>query len=1011
MHSITTRFRASLCLRVFALCAAVLITSQSAMAQTAATGAIRGAVSNQSTSRNLEGVTVLVRETGRQVLTEAGGRYEITGLPPGTYTLVFEYPGLDRAEAKVVVGDGAPVQQDMALGSEIYQLATFVVTGEREGNAAAIAAQRNATNIQNVITSDAFGNIAKGNIGNFLKRLPGLAGTTDEVETGNIVLRGMGAEFTRIDLDGGTITSGGSGRGQNAAAIPADLIERVEVVKALTPDMDPDSLGGRINLITKSAYDRKDRAIMLRAAGSYSFTYGDDVGKKSSSAQAPSLAASYSDVFSLRGGKNNLGIYASANWERIQDVRGTTSWGDNYTTVSGVEYPRFNNASTALHGLERSGAALKADYKVSDDLIVGVSANVSEYIDNMYRVRSRLRNGTVRAPLSGDPYFIVVDGANYGTEGSRRHQIDDTTAGRAYFKYANAGGWRLNGEVSYSRTKRDSTNDSHTFVSNKKLDYVLDRRESVGDPRWPTIGVTRDFYTGTTSTTTVAPTSYLAVNPFSDNFSDARPDGDSQWQKLYADNQRQSAKLDLIKRFSGRWPIELKSGLKYETKETSSWREDLRGRINVTTAGFGPNLSYLTDPDWDLRGGLGHYPLGIVLDPERITQAMGVSFKGTNADPALRWNYDPTKFTINTSGTREQSLRNTRTVWEDVYGAYGMGQVEMGKLTIMGGVRYEETRNERDQAFRRRALAGTVDEWTARQRDSTSYDKLFPSLHTSYSFNRYFKLKAAYSTASGRPDWGSILGVTDINPVERSIDVPNIDLRPRYTKNIDVSLEYYFEPVGVISVGVFQKKITDFDADTTEMITPEQAADYGAVITPGDTTLWELNTKKNVGIGKVRGIELNYSQQLSNILPGALRGFGVFGNYTYLSTKGTFDNDASSGTQLERDRLEKFIPRTANAGVSYVYNRFDLRLSWNYTGAWDENTQLSNVATTKVRGARWQLDFSGKYQLTQKITLFLDLVNLTENHGLKYRGFVDPARRNETNALGFLGTGGILVAF
>lgn len=990
-----------------ALALVALLTPGLLCAQ-ASTGAIRGTVSNQATRQNLEGVTVLVSETGRSVASESGGTYEITGLAPGTYTLVFDYPGLDREEIKVAVAAGTPAQQDVALRSDIYKLSTFVVSSEREGNAAAIAAQRNSVNVQNVITSDAFGNIAKGNIGNFLKRLPGLAGTTDEVETGNIVLRGMGAEFTRIDLDGGTITSGGSGRGQNAAAIPADLIERVEVVKALTPDMDVDSLGGRINLVTKSAFDRKGRAINVRAAGSYSFTYGSDVYKKSPYSQAPSLAANYSDVYSLFGGKNNFGIYATASWERIQDVRGTTSWGDNYSTVSGVEYPRFNNASTALHGLERSSASLRSDYKVSGDLSIGASLAVSEYIDKMYRVRNRLRNGTVRPALSGDPYLIVVDGANYGTEGSRRHQVDDTVASRAYFKYANAAGWRLNGEASFSRTQRDSTNDMHTFISNKKIDYALDRRQ---EARWPELGVLRDFYTGTTSTTTALPASYLDANPFGDNFSDAREESDSQWQKLYADNRRFSTKFDLSKRYNGRWPVELKTGVKYDAKESSSWREDLRGRLNVAATGFGPNLSSLIDPDWNLRGGLGHYPLGYVVDLERVTQAMGVSFKGPNDDPALRWNYDPNKLTINTSSTREQSLRNTRTVWEDVYAGYTEGQVEIGRLTLLGGFRYERTENERDQALRRRALAGTVDEWTARQRATTGYDKFYPSLHGSYSFSRDLKLKAAFSTSSGRPDWGSILGVTDANPTTHSIDMPNIDLKPRYSRNIDISLEYYFPPAGVISIGVFQKKIKDFDADTTEIITPEQAAELGAVIAPGDTTPWELNTKKNVGDGLVRGIEFNYTQQLSNILPGALKGLGVFGNYTYLTTKGTFDLDTSGGPPQERDRLEKFIPRTANAGISYVYNRFDLRLSWNYTGAWDENTQLTNVATTKVRGARWQLDFTGRYQVTRNVTVFCDLVNLTENHGLKYRGFVDPARRNETNALGFLMTAGLLVSF
>ena len=67
--------------------------------------------------------------------------------------------------------------------------------------------------------------------------------------------------------------------------------------------------------------------------------------------------------------------------------------------------------------------------------------------------------------------------------------------------------------------------------------------------------------------------------------------------------------------------------------------------------------------------------------------------------------------------------------------------------------------------------------------------------------------------------------------------------------------------------------------------------------------------------------------------------------------------------------------------------------------------------TTKVRGARSQYDFTGRYQLTQKVTLFLDLVNFTSYNGLKYRGFVDPVYRNETNALGFLATAGVLISF
>jgi hypothetical protein len=96
--------------------------------------------------------------------------------------------------------------------------------------------------------------------------------------------------------------------------------------------------------------------------------------------------------------------------------------------------------------------------------------------------------------------------------------------------------------------------------------------------------------------------------------------------------------------------------------------------------------------------------------------------------------------------------------------------------------------------------------------------------------------------------------------------------------------------------------------------------------------------------------------------------------------------------------------------LSYVYGRFDLRPSWNFTDDWPEDTP-SDASTTKIRGSRWSIDFSGKYRATRQVTLFLDLVNVTSNHGKKYRGYVDPLRRNETNALGFLATGGVLMNF
>jgi iron complex outermembrane receptor protein len=369
------------------------------------------------------------------------------------------------------------------------------------------------------------------------------------------------------------------------------------------------------------------------------------------------------------------------------------------------------------------------------------------------------------------------------------------------------------------------------------------------------------------------------------------------------------------------------------------------------------------------------------------------------------WNYDPTTFAINTGNTLGNSINNDKKIWEDISAAYVQGTITAGKLQVLTGVRGERTdivtiTPLRDNSF----SASDIRRYKGRSRQSNSYTDYFPSIHARYEFNRHLIAHASYSTTIGRPNFGDILSSSDTDSVARTVTVANLDLKPEYSRNYDLSLEYYFEPVGVVSVGVFQKNIKDFPIDADKaFISPEEAADLGATIAPGDTTPWTLQSKINGGDARVRGIELSYSQSFT-FLPGALRGFGVFANYTYLQTEGTFDTKPP----VKVHDLANFIPRTANAGISYAYGRYDAKIQWNYTDWWIESVSLSDpLHRNKIRGDKWQLDASGKFKVTRNISLFADFTNLTSNFGKKFRGYVDPVRREETNAGNFLMTAGL----
>lgn len=824
----------------------------------------------------------------------------------------------------------------------------------------------------------------------------------------------MSSEFTSLDIDGTRYAGfGGTGsRSQSALGMPADLIERIEVVKSPTPDQPADSLGGRINMVTKSAYDRPRRHIEAKFADSYSLTYGRAVGPHRSSSFAPSIGGSYSDMFSVGEGHNNLGVIASANWERILDVRGTTSW-DSFSGTPAI--PRFNNGSIALHGVDRGSSQLKVDYKFSDQLQFGVSGGYNMSTNVMFRTRAQIKNGTVRNNLSNSDYsFTVVDGANYGDERSDRDRWANRLSSRAWAKYRADNGWKFEGDLSAQRTTQVDHTNFWNATSNRKFNYALDRRSAAGaDARWPAIRMLTGFYTGSATTTRAIPSTFVDLNPFSDDFRDTATTSGLQFQQIFSKNEIVNGRLDAIKKFTVLVPLEFKTGVSYRLESAKSSRNDLRGQINVAPTGYGPDLRPLNDPKWDLGGAIGRYPVGIAQNVDTVMQAMGIYFLGDNADPINEWHYDPKLFTIDTSGTRQNTIQNRRKIWERVGSAYVQGTATFGRLNILTGVRMERTETTREQSARNRKAAGTLAEWTSREWGDASYSDFFPSIHTRYSFSKNLILHASYGTTSGRPNWGNILGVDDVDDSGHTITVPNVDLLPRTSDNYDLSLEYYFEPVGVFSVGVFEKKIKNYDVNLKVPITAAEARDeYGAQPDPTYTGLYTLSTRFNAGNGTVKGIEANYSQSLS-FLPGPFRGLGIFANFTYNQTEGTFSNVDATGTAplaASTRRLQGFIPRTANAGLSYVYGKFDLRPSWNFTDDWPEDTP-TDPTTTKIRGSRWSIDFSGKYRATKQLTVFLDLVNVTTNHGKKFRGSPESLRRNETNALGFLATGGVLVNF
>ena len=227
----------------------------------ASAATISGNVSNLATGNLLEGARVEISALGISSLVDETGRYVLGSVPAGTHELVVTYTGLDPVRATVAVTADQSATRNFDLTTGIYKLEAFKVAGEREGNAAAITAARNAENLKNVAATDSFGNLPNMNASEVAIRLPGIYGELDA--GGNLAgftVRGMTSGLNTVTMDGAMLTGqGGAGRSIFVNNITGAMFDQVELIKGHTPDKGADSLGGTINFKSRSTLSMREK--------------------------------------------------------------------------------------------------------------------------------------------------------------------------------------------------------------------------------------------------------------------------------------------------------------------------------------------------------------------------------------------------------------------------------------------------------------------------------------------------------------------------------------------------------------------------------------------------------------------------------------------------------------------------------------------------------------------------------------------------------------------------------
>ncbi len=938
------------------------------------TGTISGRVIDHTTGEALENARVVLVSTTLYTVSERGGSFSLRAVPAGEHTLVVSYIGFDPVSQTVRVEANRDATVRVELTSGPVEMDAFVVNFRR-GEADEIMLRRQATNVVDVISSKTFGEMADGSLS--ISRLAGMTGGTG--------VRGISGEFNLVRVDGGAMatpsdsTASGTTRSVDINQIPGDMIERIEVTKSPRPDMDADAVGGTINLITKSALDRKGRRTTYSVGGIASPSYQvNKIGYLGS--------FEHSDIL---GDSRRLGYSLSLNYNRrysnIEQIV-TDYFTDQVPGLKvGQQMPVSSfRAAQEIKYEDRTGAGLSFDFKPRDTLVMQLGLLLQHRYSHADTADWRLtnRNHVLLYDTAGGFWYapdrVLAGQGNINGAVPLRDANGNVVAypaGRGEGGVLNTFTENVNDFLSVRQLRYDNRGQDqirktysanfggrYTGLRDTKLEFSASyswgnakRREwpyALGTYQFDVTGSnvridrTKDFlHPQVTFTGGTLPTNVDAVGTV------------NLMQQLDARQieEQIGLALDVERALRTPIPIVVKTGVRYR----DVIRDIDRGEHQYSYLGKNADLiGSAINP-------FGLYASSLIPDITRVRDSL-------LTQPNL-WKEDMLLF------AQKQNEHNGHAT-ESIKGAYLMATARLGGFTLMPGGREEWTQAKGRATVRNRTpgISGTPLEWVGKETRWGSYSNFFPHLHAKYDLSENLILRGAFTTGIGRPPWKNILPEEIIEPSIRTITMSNTNLRPQYTKNYDLGAEYYLKSGGIVGINVFRKTIDDLIFNVTRTIGPD---DGFSPVYDG----WMLITTGNVAWAWVKGVEFDYRQQLT-FLPGWLNRFGLFANLTLLDTEGNYSTPDGSVTS----NIPGFVPRMINAGISYSGRNLSYRVLAQYQAerlsSWDPQT----IEAWRYTEASTTIDVTSSYRLTKRFSLFMNIANLFEDSPVQFQ-----ARRNQ----------------
>lgn len=886
-------------------------------------GVLRGRISDV-TKQTLPGATVFIDEIRNGVVSDVNGFYLLPKIPAGTYHVTISYVGYKTERFEVKIESGKTLEKDVTLKNESKQLGEVEIGGTFQGYQRAMNYQKNSLNMRNVVSADQVGRFPDANIGDAMKRIPGINVQYDQGEARFGQIRGTSPDFSSVTVNGNRLPSAeGDIRNVQLDLIPADMIQSIVVNKVVTADMDADAIGGSVNLVTKSAPAK--RIISGTVGTGWNFI---------SDRMQVNAALTYGDNYF----KNKLGMILSASYQNnpIGSDNTEFEWklddhGNPYVTTYEIRQ----------YFVQRE----RQSYSAS----LGYRFNVNHRIDfkGIYNRRKDWENR----------YRLTLK--DLDEKGGAEEVVYQTKGGTPDNK---------NARLELQQTMDFALNGEHLFrttLFNWNLSYARASEERPNE-RYIAYKLARED----------AEEKVVPIE-FTPDLSDSR--------RPY---MRAKNPSDMILGAAAGYELDELTEQQQDVKET-----DFKGSVNLNIplriGMAGGNLKLGAKVvDKEKKRDLEFYDYK-PLDEAVFNAAGFAALKNQTRSDFYAGKYEAGSFVskqylghldLNNASLFEkeknpEELAAIFKAHERVISGYvRYDQNITQKLNVMAGLRLENTHLK----YRGKQLdipAKGDATLTDTPEETDSYLNVLPSVVLKYDATKAMVLRMSYTNTIARPKYYDLVPHVEIERKKGKVSLGNPNLKATLAHNIDFSAEYFFPAFGMVSGGVYYKRVNDFIVDQRWTDTPFQGSNYDQVTQP-----------MNAGKADLVGIELAWQRDFGFIAP-ALRYFGLYANYTYTHSKITdfkLERKDNKGNKLENEDLP--LPGSPEhiANVSLYFERkgLNVRLSYNFAGDFiDEfgGKPSEDRYYDKVN----YLDLNASYTFAKHYTFYAEANNLL-NQPLRY---------------------------